>query len=84
MGFGDNLGGLGEQLNNLKNEHGDKISESVDSLQEQHSDKLGEHAGATNDFIDGLQTEHLGQEQPTGEQQVNEQAAEQTEGQENQ
>ncbi|MGY5319875.1 Rv0909 family putative TA system antitoxin [Neomicrococcus lactis] len=80
MGFGDNLGGLGEQLNNLKNEHGDKINEGADSLQEQHSDKLGEHAGAANDFIDGLQTEHLGQEQPTGEQQ----AAEQAESQENQ
>lgn len=60
MGFGDNLGGLGENLENLKNEHGDKINEGVDSLQEQHGDKLGEHASKANDFVDGAQEQHLG------------------------
>ena len=60
MGFGDNLGGLGEHAENLKNEHGDKINDGVDSLQEQHGDKLGEHQGAADDFIDGAQEQHLG------------------------
>lgn len=71
MGFADNLGGLGEQVNNLTNENGDQINEAVDNLQEQHSDKLGEHAGAANDFVDNAQTQHLGDqqaEQPAEEQ----------------
>lgn len=83
MGIADNLGGLGDKLNDLKNEHGDQINEAVDNLQAQHSDKLGDNAGAVNDFIDNAQRDQLGQQQdagqqqPVGEQQVNDQAAQQ-------
>lgn len=56
MGLGDNLGGLGENIENLKNEHGEKINQGVDAAQDKFGDQLGEHEGA----IDGAQEKFLG------------------------
>ena len=67
MGIGDSLGGLGEQLNKLKNEHGDKINDFVDNAQEQHGSKLGQHADKVNEFVDGAQERHLGDVPGEGE-----------------
>lgn len=56
MGLGDNVGGLGEKAENLKNEHGDKINQGVDGAQDKFGDKLGGH----EDAIDGAQEKFLG------------------------
>jgi hypothetical protein len=69
MGIGDNLGGLGENVNKMKDEHGDQINDAVDNAQEQHSDRLGEHAGKANEFVDGAQEQHLGGGQDNPEEQ---------------
>ena len=47
MGIGD--------LNNLANQHSDKIDEAVDNAQEQHGDKLGEHGDTVDKGVDGAQ-----------------------------
>ncbi len=52
MGLGDSLGGLGDKVNKLKEEHGDQINETVDNLQEEHGDKLGKHSEKVNDAVD--------------------------------
>ena len=51
MGIGD--------LNNLANQHSDKIDEAVDNAQEQHGDKLGEHGDTVNKGVDGAQEKFL-------------------------
>ncbi|MFF5022375.1 Rv0909 family putative TA system antitoxin [Micrococcus luteus] len=51
MGIGD--------LNNLANQHSDKINEAVDNAQEQHGDKLGEHADTVHKGVDGAQEKFL-------------------------
>lgn len=56
MGLGDNLGGLGDKADKLKNEHGDQINKGVDGAQDKFGDKLGGHEGA----IDGAQEKFLG------------------------
>ena len=60
MGIGD--------LNNLANQHSDKIDEAVDNAQEQHGDKLGEHADTVNKGVDGAQAKVLSGDE--GEQQA--------------
>lgn len=62
MGIGD--------LNNLANQHSDKINEAVDGAQEQHGDKLGEHADIVNKGVDGAQEKFLSGEKNEGEQQA--------------
>ena len=56
MGLGDNLGGLGENVEKLKKEHGDQINQGVDAAQDKFGDQLGKHEGA----IDGAQEKFLG------------------------
>lgn len=56
MGLGDNLGGLGENIENLKNEHGDQINQGIDGAQEKFGDKLPADA----EQIDGAQEKFLG------------------------
>lgn len=51
MGIGD--------LNNLANQHSDKINEAVDNAQEKHGDKLGEHGDTVNKGVDGAQEKFL-------------------------
>ena len=60
MGIGD--------LNNLANQHSDKIDEAVDNAQEQHVDKLGEHGDTVNKGVDGAQEKFLSGDE--GEQQA--------------
>ena len=60
MGIGD--------LNNLANQHSDKIDEAVDNAQEQHGDKLGEHGDTVNKGVDGEQEKFLSGDE--GEQQA--------------
>ncbi|AWD24964.1 MULTISPECIES: Rv0909 family putative TA system antitoxin [Micrococcus] len=60
MGIGD--------LNNLANQHSDKIDEAVDNAQEQHGDKLGEHGDTVNKGVDGAQEKFLSGDE--GEQQA--------------
>lgn len=60
MGIGD--------LNNLANQHSDKIDEAVDNAQEQHGDKLGEHGDTVNKGVDGAQEKFLSEDE--GEQQA--------------
>ena len=60
MGIGD--------LNNLANQHSDKINEAVDNAQEQHGDKLGEHGDTVNKGVDGAQETFLSGDE--GEQQA--------------
>ncbi|GAA3710738.1 hypothetical protein GCM10022377_25400 [Zhihengliuella alba] len=52
MALGDNLGGLGDKFNELKEQHGDQVNEHVDNLQEQHGDKLGEHQDTVDGAVD--------------------------------
>lgn len=71
MGLGDNLGGLGENIEKLKNEHGDQINQGVDGAQEKFGDKLGGHRDAVNGAVDGAQEKFLGgqnEQQPEGDQ----------------
>ncbi|WP_417221189.1 hypothetical protein [Arthrobacter sp.] len=56
MGLGDSLGGLGENIENLKNEHGDQINQGIDGAQEKFGDKLPVDA----EQIDGAQEQFLG------------------------
>ncbi|MBM6622959.1 hypothetical protein JTF08_15200 [Micrococcaceae bacterium RIT802] len=56
MGLGDNLGGLGENIENLKNEHGDQINQGIDGAQEKFGDKFPADA----EQIDGAQEKFLG------------------------
>ncbi|QAV28492.1 Rv0909 family putative TA system antitoxin [Micrococcus luteus] len=60
MGIGD--------LNNLANQHSDKIDEAVDNAQEQHGDKLGEHGDTVNKGVDVAQEKFLSGDE--GEQQA--------------
>ena len=60
MGIGD--------LNNVANQHSDKINEAVDNAQEQHGDKLGEHGDTVNKGVDGAQEKFLSGDE--GEQQA--------------
>ncbi|MBY0170958.1 antitoxin [Micrococcus luteus] len=60
MGIGD--------LNNLANQHSDKIDEAVDNAQEQHGDKLGEHGDTVDKGVDGAQEKFLSGDE--GEQQA--------------
>ncbi|MFI8808595.1 Rv0909 family putative TA system antitoxin [Micrococcus luteus] len=60
MGIGD--------LNNLADQHSDKINEAVDNAQEQHGDKLGEHGDTVNKGVDGAQEKFLSGDE--GEQQA--------------
>lgn len=60
MGIGD--------LNNLANQHSDKIDKAVDNAQEQHGDKLGEHGDTVNKGVDGAQEKFLSGDE--GEQQA--------------
>lgn len=60
MGIGD--------LNNLANQHSDKINDAVDNAQEQHGDKLGEHGDTVNKGVDGAQEKFLSGDE--GEQQA--------------
>ena len=60
MGIGD--------LNNLANQHSDKINEAVDNAQEQHGDKLGEHGDTVNKGVDSAQEKFLSGDE--GEQQA--------------
>lgn len=62
MGIGD--------LNNLANQHSDKINETVDSAQEQHGDKLGQHRDTVDKGVDGAQEKFLSGEKNEGEQQA--------------
>lgn len=59
--------GIGD-LNNLANQHSDKINEAVDNAQEQHGDKLGEHGDTVNKGVDGAQEKFLSGDE--GEQQA--------------
>lgn len=52
MGFGDALNNLGDKAQQLKEEHGDQVNETVDNLQEEHGDKLGQHADKVNGAVD--------------------------------
>ncbi|MGO1183516.1 MAG: Rv0909 family putative TA system antitoxin [Micrococcaceae bacterium] len=52
--------GLGDKLNDLKNEHGDKANDEIDNAQKQHSDKLGDNADKVNNAVDGAQEKFLG------------------------
>lgn len=56
MGLGDNLGGLGENIENLKNEHGDQINQGIDGAQ----DKFGDKLPVDSEQIDGAQDQFLG------------------------
>ncbi|MFI2541552.1 Rv0909 family putative TA system antitoxin [Micrococcus luteus] len=60
MGIGD--------LNNLANQHSDKIDEAMDNAQEKHGDKLGEHGDTVNKGVDGAQEKFLSGDE--GEQQA--------------
>ena len=60
MGIGD--------LNNLANQHSDKIDEAVDNAQEQHGDKLVEHGDTVDKGVDGAQEKFLSGDE--GEQQA--------------
>ena len=60
MGIGD--------LNNLANQHSDKINEAVDNAQEQPGDKLGEHGDTVNKGVDVAQEKFLSGDE--GEQQA--------------
>lgn len=60
MGIGD--------LNNLANQHSDKINDAVDNAQEQHGDKLGEHGDTVNKGVDSAQEKFLSGDE--GEQQA--------------
>lgn len=60
MGIGD--------LNNLANQHSDKINDAVDNAQEQHGDKLGEHGDTVNKGVDAAQEKFLSGDE--GEQQA--------------
>lgn len=57
MGIGD--------LNNLANQHSDKINEAVDNAQEQHGDK---HGDTVDKGVDGAQEKFLSGDE--GEQQA--------------
>lgn len=65
MGLGDNLGGLGENMEKLKNEHGDQINEGIDGAQEKFGDKIPVDAekidGAQEQFLGGGSNEEKGQ-----------------------
>jgi nucleoid-associated protein YgaU len=48
---------MAENLGNMKDQHGDKISDGVDKAQEKHGEKLGDKG---NQAVDGAQDKLLG------------------------